>query len=59
MRVEGQLLVNSNALARLGTLDAAGLDYLPEDYVKPLVVSGASVNVLKDWCDPFPGYYLY
>lgn len=59
VRVEGQLLVNSNALARLGALDGAGLAYLPEDYVKPLVASGALVSVLEDWCDPFPGYYLY
>lgn len=59
VRVDGQLTVNSNALARLAALDGAGLAYLPEDYVAPLVASGELVSVLRDWCDPFPGYYLY
>jgi DNA-binding transcriptional LysR family regulator len=59
VRVEGQLLVNSNALARLGALNGAGLAYLPADYVEPWVASGDLVSVLADWCDPFPGYYLY
>jgi DNA-binding transcriptional LysR family regulator len=59
VRVEGQLLVNSNTLARLGALKGAGLAYLPVDYVQPFVRSGALVSVLEDWCDPFPGYFLY
>ncbi|GGE22331.1 LysR family transcriptional regulator [Aureimonas endophytica] len=59
VRVEGQLLVNSNALARLGALEGLGLAYLPADYVEPFVASGELVSVLRDWCDPFPGYYLY
>lgn len=59
VRVEGQLLVNSNALARLGALECLGLAYLPADYVEPFVASGELVSVLRDWCDPFPGYYLY
>ncbi|MDX6806928.1 LysR family transcriptional regulator [Terrihabitans rhizophilus] len=59
VRVEGQLLVNSIALARLGARDGAGLAYLPADYVEPLVASGVLISVLQDWCEPFPGYYLY
>ncbi|KQT47343.1 LysR family transcriptional regulator [Aureimonas sp. Leaf454] len=59
VRVEGQLLVNSNILARLGALEGSGLAYLPADYVEPFVRSGALVSVLQDWCDPFPGYFLY
>ncbi|RYG28327.1 LysR family transcriptional regulator, partial [bacterium] len=59
VRVEGQLLVNSNTLARLGALDGVGLAYLPEEYVEPFVSSGDLVSVLQDWCDPFPGYFLY
>jgi DNA-binding transcriptional LysR family regulator len=59
VRVEGQLLVNDIALARLGAIDGAGLAYLPEDYVEPFVASGDLVRVLSEWCEPFSGYHLY
>lgn len=59
VRVEGQLTVNSIALERLGALQGAGLAYLPEEYVAPLIGAGALVRVLDDWCEPFPGYHLY
>ena len=59
VRVEGQLIVNDIALARLGALGDAGLAYLPEDYVQPYIESGTLVRVLADWCEPFPGYHLY
>jgi DNA-binding transcriptional LysR family regulator len=59
VRVEGQLIVNNIALARLGALQGVGLAYLPEEYVAPLIDSGALVSVLDAWCEPFPGYHLY
>ena len=59
MRVEGQLIVNNIALARLGALQGVGLAYLPEEYVAPLISTGALVSVLEEWCEPFPGYHLY
>ncbi len=59
VRVEGQLIVNDIALARLGALGGAGLAYLPEDYVVPYIASGELLCVLDDWCEPFPGYHLY
>ncbi len=30
-----------------------------EESVKDLMSEGRLVEVLKDWCPPFPGYYLY
>jgi DNA-binding transcriptional LysR family regulator len=59
VRVEGQLVVNDIALARLGALGGAGIAYLPEDYVQPSVEAGRLRRVLADWCPPFPGYHLY
>jgi DNA-binding transcriptional LysR family regulator len=59
VRVEGQLIISNIALARLGALQGAGLAYLPEDYVAPLISTGHLVSVLKEWCEPFPGYHLY
>jgi len=59
VRVEGQLTVNDIALARQAACDGAGLAYLPEDYVQPLIEAGQLTRVLSDWCPPFPGYHLY
>src|SRR3954467_6198020 len=55
VRVEGQLIVNNIALVRLGALQGVGLAYLPEEYVAPLISTGALVRVLDEWCEPFPG----
>jgi DNA-binding transcriptional LysR family regulator len=59
VRVEGQLVVNDIALARLGALGGSGVAFLPEDYVQAYMDSGELVRVLADWCPPFPGYHLY
>jgi DNA-binding transcriptional LysR family regulator len=59
VRVEGQLVVNDIALARLAAIDGAGIAYLPEDYVQPHLDSGELVRVLGNWCPSFPGYHLY
>ena len=37
----------------------AGLAFLLEDQVKPLIADGRLVRVLADWCARFPGYHLY
>jgi DNA-binding transcriptional LysR family regulator len=59
VRVEGQLVVNDIGLMRLAAINGAGLGYLPEDYVQPYIQSGSLVQVMEDWCEPFPGYHLY
>ena len=33
--------------------------YLPEDVVADDIQGGRLVRVLADWCEPFPGYFLY
>ena len=40
-------------------LDGVGLGTSMEESVKDLMNEGRLVEVLKDWCPPFPGYYLY
>ena len=59
VRVEGQLIVNDIALARMGALRGSGLAYLPLDYVEKDIDAGKLVRVLASWCEPFPGYHLY
>ncbi|MBV8615364.1 MAG: LysR family transcriptional regulator [Acetobacteraceae bacterium] len=59
VRVEGQLVLNTTALALDAALAGFGLAYLPEDQVRSDLASGRLVRVLADWCQPFPGYHLY
>jgi DNA-binding transcriptional LysR family regulator len=59
VRVEGQLIFNTTALALDAALSGLGLAYLAEDQIRPHVAAGRLVPVLTDWCDPFPGYHLY
>lgn len=59
VRVEGQLIFN-NLLPRISAAIAGmGLAFVPEDTVEQAVAEGALEKVLEDWCEPFPGYYMY
>jgi DNA-binding transcriptional LysR family regulator len=55
----GKLIVNYPGLARRAALDGVGFWPTFEGYVRDEVKSGALVRVLDDWCEPFPGPFLY
>jgi DNA-binding transcriptional LysR family regulator len=59
VRVEGQLVFNTLDLMMQAALAGFGLAYLPEDKASPYIAGGRLVQVLADWCAPFPGYHLY
>jgi DNA-binding transcriptional LysR family regulator len=59
VRVEGQLVVNDIAVVRQAAVDGLGLCYLPRDYLQAQIDAGDLVEVLGEWCPPFPGYHLY
>ncbi|HLG83617.1 MAG TPA: LysR family transcriptional regulator [Bradyrhizobium sp.] len=59
VRVDGQLVFNSIRLRMEAVLSGLGLAYLPEDQVARELASGKLIQVLDDWCAPFPGYHLY
>ena len=59
MRVEGQLVFNSIYQVRDATLAGFGLAFIPEDLASPHIANGRLVQVLRDWCPPWPGYHLY
>jgi DNA-binding transcriptional LysR family regulator len=40
-------------------LDGVGIGTAMEDSLKALIAKGRLVQVLKDWCPSFPGYFLY
>jgi DNA-binding transcriptional LysR family regulator len=55
----GRLIANYPGLARRAALDGIGFWPTFEGYVRDEVKSGALVRVLDDWCEPFPGPFLY
>jgi DNA-binding transcriptional LysR family regulator len=59
VRVEGQLVFNEARMMIMAAAAGAGLAFLLEDQVKPLIADGRLVRVLGDWCAPFRGYHLY
>ena len=59
VRVEGQLVFTTMALRLNAALAGLGLAYVPEDQVQAHLADGRLIQVLEDWCVPFPGYHLY
>jgi DNA-binding transcriptional LysR family regulator len=57
--VNGPLIVDDVELVIRAALDGAGLAFLSEERAAPHLASGALVRVLEDWCQPFPGFFLY
>jgi DNA-binding transcriptional LysR family regulator len=59
VRVDGQLVFNSGALRIKAAMAGLGLAYVAEDRVRAQLAKGQLIQVLDDWCAPFPGYHLY
>ena len=59
VRVAGQLIFNNLPPRISAAMAGMGLAFVPEDTVEQAVAEGALEKVLEDWCEPFPGYYLY
>lgn len=59
VRVEGPLVFNDMSMIRQAALAGFGLAFQMEDDVAPHLADGSLVQVLGDWCPPFPGYHLY
>lgn len=59
VRTSGSLVVNSGRLAAAAVKAGAGLGYMLEDQVAEEIGAGRLIQVLADWCPPFPGCHLY
>jgi DNA-binding transcriptional LysR family regulator len=57
--VNGPLIADDVDLVIRAALDDVGLAYMDEDKASQYLASGALVRVLEDWCQPFPGFFLY
>jgi DNA-binding transcriptional LysR family regulator len=54
-----KLVATYLGLALKGVYDGVGYWLTFEGYVREGIKSGALVSVLDDWCEPFPGPFLY
>lgn len=57
--VSGPLILDDVELMVRAALDGVGLVFVSDDFVAPHLASGALIRVLEDWCQPFPGFFLY
>ena len=55
----GKLIGTYLGLALRAVHDGVGFWPTFEGYVRDAVKSGALISVLEDWCEPFPGPFLY
>jgi DNA-binding transcriptional LysR family regulator len=57
--VNGPLIVDDLELVISAAVDGVGLAYMSEEHGAEHLISGALVKVLEDWCQPYPGFFLY
>jgi DNA-binding transcriptional LysR family regulator len=57
--VSGPLIADDLDLVIRAALDDVGFAYMDEDKAAPHLARRALVRVLEEWCQPFPGYFLY
>ena len=59
LRAQGQLIVNDERLAGEAVRAGVALGYMLEPDVADEIRDGRLIQVLDEWCQPFPGYFLY
>ena len=58
--VNEPLVTNDIGLLTRAATDGVGLAFMSDEQAAPHhLVSGALIQVLEDWCPPFPGFLLY
>lgn len=59
VHVDGPLVSDEAEVIRQAALQGAGLAFLFEGLVQAEIADGRLVQVLPDWCESFPGFFLY
>jgi DNA-binding transcriptional LysR family regulator len=57
--VNGPLIVDDVETLVRAAIDGVGLAFVSDERVTTQLESGELVRVLEDWCQPFPGFFLY
>ena len=56
---QGPISFDDSELVVQAVLKGAGIGMAMEHLVMPLIRDGQLIQVVKDWCPTFPGYFLY
>jgi DNA-binding transcriptional LysR family regulator len=59
VEVDGPLALGDQEMMLRAALDGAGLAMVLEGHARRHLQEGSLVRALADWCQPFPGYFLY
>src|SRR5208283_3056292 len=57
--VTGPLIVDDVENMVRAAIDGVGLAFISDERVEQQLASGELIRVLEDWCQPFPGFFLY
>ena len=57
--VHGPLIVDDVETLVRAAIDGVGLGFVSDERVAAQLDSGELIRVLDDWCQPFPGFFLY
>jgi DNA-binding transcriptional LysR family regulator len=57
--VAGPLVVDDLELVLRAAIDGVGLAYVAEQEVATHLADGTLLRVLQDWCQPYPGFFIY
>lgn len=57
--VNGPLIVDDVENMVRAAIDGVGLAFVSDERVEPQLENGELIRVLEDWCQPFPGFFLY
>jgi DNA-binding transcriptional LysR family regulator len=57
--VNGPLIVDDVETLVRAAIDGIGLAFVSDERVTAELESGELIRVLEDWCQPFPGFFLY
>lgn len=57
--VNGPLIVDDVETLVRAAIDGVGLAFVSDERVEAQLASGELIRVLEDWCQPFPGFFLY
>ena len=57
--VNGPLIVDDVETLVRAAIDGVGLAFVSDERVASQLANGELIRVLEDWCQPFPGFFLY
>ena len=57
--VNGPLIVDDVETLVRAAIEGVGLAFVSDERVTEQLESGELIRVLEDWCQPFPGFFLY